>query len=195
MRSDFTYQLCGGCYSGRFWRSLHSWGWASGSSHLQHAKTGWAERCKFPKSQWLKEWQVQMHFLETGIIVRVQSWHWAEKLASNSEGHSNSGFGLSSLPWETMPLCEAKTRKYVSLLTVKNQALDLTSNYCRIQIISTYAEEEKFGAVWKRKSCLVELGYKIFQIQIWFHPILYSPVWRFLVIDKDQLGFIAKFIL
>jgi len=46
-----------------------------------------------------------------------------------------------------MLLCEAKTRKYVSVLAVKDQAIDPTSNYCRIQLISTYTEEEKFGAV------------------------------------------------
>lgn len=56
--------------------------------------------------------------------------------------------------------CEAKTRKYVSLLTVKNQAIDPNSNYWRIQITSTYTEEEKFGAVWKGKSCLAELSCK-----------------------------------
>lgn len=51
-------------------------------------------------------------------------------------------------------LCKAKTRKYVSLLTVENQAIDQTSNYCRIQIISTY-REEKFGAIWRENPALL----------------------------------------
>lgn len=103
MRKGFTNQLCSGCYSVSFWQSLLSWYCASGLSHLQHAGRGWAERCKLPKSQWSKEWQVQMQFLETGIIVNVQSWHWPEKPASNSEGHSNSGLDCPVYPERSCP--------------------------------------------------------------------------------------------
>lgn len=92
-------------------------------------------------------------------------------------------------------LCKAKTRKNVSLLTVENQAIDQTSNYCRIQIISTY-REEKFGAIWRENPALLNSVVKKIQIQIWFHPTLYyCQCGDFLVIDKDQPGFIAKFIL
>lgn len=103
MIRDFTYHIC--CLSGSTRWSLLSWDWDSGFSHLHHTKIGWTERYKLPKLRGSKEWQIQMQFLERGIIVMIQSWHWTEKLASSSGGHSNSGFELSSLPWEIIPEC------------------------------------------------------------------------------------------
>lgn len=78
-----------------------------------------------------------------------------------------------------MFLCKAKTRKYVSLLTAQNQAIDQTSNYCRIQIISTY-REEKFGAFWRENPAFLNSVARKNPNPNMISPyIMLLPVWRF----------------